>query len=378
MWRIYNYYPYFILALFLALPSCDKEGNPVQVEIGEVLVPGFTFDYLGSKGFSDQNQQIVINQGECIDFRIDSYKATIGSATTSAVRYDGQRSWEFEGGDPPQSTSTSVTVCYNIPGKYDVTLKLAGDSNLEPSEIKENDLVVVNAKPDQEAICNVETATSSDGRQTKHTYDAVNFLIRADKSLNGVLQEYSVYNYDDSDRLEQEQFFDAADQLLGTITYAYNTNNQIISEITEDANGTLVRDRVFTWNDQDSFIIGAVYREPDGIGGLATFDAEIIYDADKYNIISEIFTQNGVEAGRNDYEFDTHPKVFTGLNIESSPLKFNTYNTTSITSLDANGAVVGQQTSTFEYGSDEESCGRPISEARTTNGIDTTFYTFFW
>lgn len=374
MRRIFKFYTYCIPILFLILISCDKEGNPVQVEIDEVLLPGFTFDYLGSQGNSQFNQQIVINQGECVDFRNDSYKGTTGTASNSAVRYVGELSWEFEGGDPTKSTSNTVSVCYKTPGKYDVTLKLAGDTNLKPREITEKDLVVVNAKPEPEVTCYVETATSSDGRTTTHIYDENNILIRADKFLNEVPQEYSSFSYVGTQEiLEKEEFRDPQDQLLGTIGYEYNNSDHIILEKTEAADGTLIRDRTFTWNDEEDYIISAVYREPDGLGGLATFDVEYVYDNDKHNISSEIFTQNGVGVGQTNYEFDNHPKVFTELLVESSPLKFNRYNATSITSIDANGAVISQQTSTFEYGADNESCGRPISESRTTNGTEVKF-----
>lgn len=380
-----------VLTFFVFILGCgsDDSSEDDDDDVIELIDTTFVGDFraqidgANDSEFFNSEQTVVITEGESVSFNsISHFSKLFSNDDIEFEDYVGAMDWTFEGGSPGTSTEKSVTVTYNAPGQYAVTLKLTDPaiSSLPSALISvDNYVLVIAREPDPEPFCFIETEEASDGRSTRFIYDENDFLVRADKAQNGQLQEYSNYTFDELNDLILESFQDDLDELLGTRTLLYNNDNQLINEKTEAADGTVVSERTFTWDEQEDFVIGAVYKEPDGFGGLTTFDVAYTYDADRHNVTSEIFTQNGAEVGRNNYEFDTHPKVFTGLNIERTPFKFNMYNVTSITSLDANGTVVGQQTSTFEYADAEESCGQPISEIRTTNGTEVTFaWTYGW
>lgn len=380
--RRINYGLFFLtLPLFILILGCGTdEGDTLNPEpksdevvlLEEVLVTYFLAQKEGAditEFYTSSDEPVVITEGESVTFENRSHYSRLFSDESIATEeYWGATDWTFEGGSPNKSAKEIETVLYSTPGTYDVSLGLIDLG--KPQTLTVSGYVIVIARN-----CPIKSEESSDGRSTEFIYEN-NLLIRADKLLNENLQEFSLYSYDSSERLEKEEFMSPQDELLGFIGYEYNDSNHIILEKTEAADGTLIRDRTFTWNDDEDYIISAVYREPDGLGGLATFDVAYVYDSDKHNITNEVFTQNGVGVGQNNYEFDNSPKVFYVI-IEPSPLKFNRNNATSITALDASGTVIRQQTSTFDYGNDEESCGRPISETRTTNGTE-TFYKFYW
>ncbi|MBT8185596.1 MAG: PKD domain-containing protein, partial [Eudoraea sp.] len=373
MWRTTkspSYLLFFFVFIFL---SCLGGSDDVEAEeegIGELLreefITGFTAETEvdGQLEFSAYTQPVVIMKGESVTFSNSSTIFQEYENGQETLDYIGTQSWTFEGGTPSESTEDLVTVTYNEPGKYDVTLVISGVQGPETLNVSEY-VCVVEPEPEPEPVCYIETETTSDGRSTVFIYNDDNFLIRADKFFNGNLQEYSLYSYDDEDRIIEEIFNDAFDAYLGKIDITYNASNQIIQRTTEDANGTMLRQRSFIWDNTVGVTLSAQYIEPDGQGGQLTFEVGYTWDDDNKNIIEEAFALNNVYQGSNFYEFDETEKVFTGLNIQSAPLLFNQNNPTSITVKDANGTTVGSQS--FSYLYNEGICGgRAVSSTTIT------------
>lgn len=304
--------------------------------------------------------------------------------TSTSANVPKRVQWSLSGSGQLDVRLDMVTATYDTEGKYHSTLfnvelfdidvdsrskfLLEGGGNL--ALVRQPYVCVIDPFK-----CVLKAQESSDGRSVNHIFDDENFLIRADKFINKQLVEYSTFNYDDQNLLEQQQFFTELDVSLGFVYYERNSENHTYSERREDDQGTVLLERNFILDDKNEYPISAVYNEPDGLGGLITFDVAFAQDADNHNTISETFMQNNVEVGSTDYEFDNHPKTFTGLKIESAPLIFNTYNTTSIITKDVNGTILSQQSSTYQYNPDF--CDQPISEDRTVNSIIIKFTNTF-
>lgn len=363
-----NYY-FLLLLCSLFILSCGNDDFADGALFG-VTVIDFTAEITGPNGtvFSQSNTPVEIVEGESVDFVNTTVDNVVEGNGTIVETSENELSisWEFEGGNPASSSEDNVTVQYLVEGKYDVKMTLNDAEN--SFKLFDGYVCVLPKEPEPEA-CILASLESSDGRLTTHFFNDENVLIRADKSLNGILQEYSRYEYDSSDRLEQEQFLNPQDDVLGRRTFTYDDEDQITVERVENPDFSLVAEWTFT-RTLDGFVDTAVLVTPDGIGGTVSTDISYSYDTENSNVIGEVNMQDGNLIGRIEYQYDTKINGFSGLNIQSFPYRDMTNNPTSIITYDANNNIVAQRTSTYQYSFD--GCDDyPSFEDRTVDGFIT-------
>ena len=336
-------------------PSVD------ELEPGDFIATLFIEDAEDSVFSSDET--VIICEGETILFELNDSDLT--------VAYE----WSFPGGTPSTSTASEVSVLYAEEGTYDVILTAIDQSPAAQNEVRtvSGYVEVVKKEPEpdpeaeQEEICVLVSEETDDGFLTEFEYDDETLAL-AYKYINGNLEEVSEYVFNELGHLELERFLNAVNEILGTRTMFYNSENQLIRELTEAADGSLVRERIFTWDDAEDVPISAMYTEPDMAGGNITFDVSFRWDVNYTNIIEERFEIGGVYAGSNFYEHDTYEKPLTGLGIDATPLLFNTNNVTSLISEDASGTIIRDIQSTFELPNglenDDPCLNRVVGEIR--------------
>ena len=315
------------------------------------------------------DQAIEICEGESITFNVIDHLET-----------DYSYSWSFQGSSNDVGPPHSITVTYEDEGKYNVTLTTSDGNSTSVDRIATEYVCVVAKEPEPEGICLIESEETNDGFRTEFEYDG-EILTAANKYFNGVIQERSEYTYNALNQLVQEQFLNALNELLGNRFLIYNSADQLIMEITEAADGSLVRERTWAYNPGVDLPVSAMYKESDNAGGFVTFEVEIVADLDGVNIIEERFSLGGAYAGSNFYEFDNNEKVLANIDIEMSPLRFNLNNVMRITSVDESGSPYLDISSSYvlpeqnvEFNDPCEP--RPIERSDFVDGLLTRTYTY--
>jgi|GEM_PF-3180435 len=354
--------PLLGMSIVLLMTSCPSDDS-----VSDVMTTGYNIRFVVLTNpeddlfLSDSSTPIKIMKGESVYFNNTSEELLINAPVTSTGF--GNISWFFPGGTPAASDNgrSPFEVTYDTPGKYDVEI-----TNKDTDEVFVfTAYVCVEAPPEPE--CPIMSETFDDGSMAEFTYDSLGRLARIDKSLNGVLQEYTTYTYNIADDLPfRESFFTADDQLLGTKTFEYNAEGQIIRELRENADGSLVTDITFTWSSEEGTFPTATMLAPDGIGGTFVTDITYSYFADKLNLQQEEFSVNGTVVGLTEYTFDGSPKVYSGLFIQEFAERFSQNNLTSKVTRDASGTILTQTTREYDYG---DNCnGKAVGVTETTDG----------
>ena len=367
---------YFLILLIVSLffiAGCynDDSGETAREELLEELgideeselEPVLTFvaeveEDEGTVAYGMEAGPIRICVGQSITF-----------TSTSSDVPDGV-GWIFEGGDPSRpDNADEVTITYNEEGNFGVIIFNAGDEDdIVDTDDPEDAILIENyiSVEECETVCLLDKIETDDGLVTQYVYDANSRLVRVENSLNGDLQEYSIYDYDSNLRLQTIQFFTPDDQLLGVRNYGYNTEDQLIEERSENPNGSLVSEFTFTWD--EGLVISAILEQPDGSGGSILTNISYTYDTDNANISMESFFQNGLFVGSIEYDHDENPKIESELPMQSFPEYYNANNITNAETKDAAGNILEQYAITYQY--DLVSCDKPIQSSKVTTNAN--------
>lgn len=366
--RIYTrlvYFTLFFLLICLAKGCKQNDDGSTEIVVRD-LEFGFTTTPDGSNGpaiIDADNPTVIVFVNQKVTFENTSKQVEfplLGVRDESP--YTGEVNWRFDGGNPATASGNSVTVSYEIPGKYNVGMGLVGNFAFVGKETTFLNHIEVVSRP--VAMCYMASEVFNDGRSTEYKYNASFQLEKLVNYLDGELVEYRNFQYDSKDRWKIQDFFDGSDIKLGSRGVIYDEENRIVNDKTIDANDNLVFEASYSWG-TEGYVLSGVYTQPDGAGGTVTVNGTFSYDEKFHNVTKIDFKdKDGNGLGYDEYEHDNSPKAYTGLSIENAPDLFNAYNITSRKRYDANGSLVQQVIRTYEYYGDDF-CGRPKSITET-------------
>lgn len=370
MRRICQVYTYFILTFFIVLAGCgkDNDGDGVIDDylVGVTLEVDFSARIDGSDGTVETGPDtpVLAVEGDKVTFINRSLQTNLFFiADNEEVPYTGELTWEFEGGDPSSSSSDQVEVTYNTPGKYYVKLKLIDEGGNEETFFN---YVCVLAKPIE--MCFPESEVFSDGRSAEYLYDDSHQLGRVNYSFNDNLAEYHLFKYDNENRLETQEFYNSINELLGTRGLIYDDSGRIENDKTVDASNNLVIEISYTWA-PEGYVTNAVYKQPDGVGGIATVNGTFTWDQDFHNIGSiQYADSSGNGLGYDEIEYNDGEKPYADLPpIEPAPFYLNRYDFKSKKRYDAANNLVDEISRVLDESYGSEFCNRAKIITETIN-----------
>lgn len=367
----------------LLLFNCEPSNDIITVR--DLHISQFRAETNTDSGleFSDSSEPITIFVGERVTFSNNSetfvedvdFNGRPVVRDTPPVPYSGGQNWTFDGGTPATSQDELVTVTYNTPGTYKVALNLTA-SNSRPLEVEDYVTVLEQEAEETEAFFYLEREENDDGRSTEFVYETDNVTVvlkEALKFLNEELQERSTYSYNENGSFARESFSTPDGSDLGTRSATYDGENRISSELIETSDGTLVQRVDFEYGSLSDLIpIGGNVTQPDGAGGTVITSFEYTKNTEGTHVERVDFTRLEVPIGYTLIEYDNSPKVFTNLRfLNSYPDYFSDNNIISQKSYDINEELLQEVQSTFQYGSEEESGGAPLTaNIITRSGMD--------
>jgi hypothetical protein len=350
-------------------PEIEEEMEEPNPWDGAIL--NFIAEGPDGTSYTPDEGPIVINEGQSV-----IYISTSSDVPQGVSWNDGL----LNGLESAILNEISITVNYDTEGKYAISLLnnvlnadlVADYPNVDFSEIPEVQLTLIDyvcVVPEPVVPCILESVDSGDGLFTLHIFEN-DVIVRADKSDDEILQEYSEYDYDPLGRLFEERFFTPNDELLGRRVLTYNDEDKLEKEVIRSASGDLVSETTFV---HEPIRIKGFYVGGDG----STYEVQYNYNEDKTNIKEEVYEQNGNQFLRIEYEFDDKLNLSTGLDFLRFPERAMTNNITKKTTYDGDDNVTELVTSEFQFLGSDPCADFANSEERTRNDVTTIrTYTF--